>query len=108
MSEALPEVEELERAAEWRMRIVDQNPGDTKSLAAAKLLQKLANDLRTMRDPGAWAELGAICNWLGESDMISDYAEAVQEYRAGIGVDHFPADGAAYLAALTDIARRFV
>jgi hypothetical protein len=40
--------------------------------------------------------------------MISDYAEAAQEYRAGIGVDHFPADGAAYLAALTDIARRFV
>ncbi len=35
-------------------------------------------------------------------------AEAAQEYRAGIGVDHFPADGAAYLAALTDIARRFV
>jgi hypothetical protein len=108
MSDEPLEVEELERTAAWRMRLVDQDPADARSLAAARLLEKLANDLRGLRDPGAWAELGAICNWLGESDMISDYAEAAQEYRAGIGVDHFPADGAAYLAALTDIARRFV
>jgi hypothetical protein len=90
------------------MRLVDQDSADARSLAAAKLLEKLANDLRGMRDPGAWAELGAICNWLGESDMNSDYAAAAQEYRAGIGVDHFPSDGSAYLSALTDIARRFV
>ena len=108
MSDEPLEVEELERTAAWRMRLVDQDPADARSLAAARLLEKLANDLRGLRDPGAWAELVAICNWLGESDMISDYAEAAQEYRAGIGVDHFPADGAAYLAALTDIARRFV
>lgn len=108
MADELQEVEELEHAAEWRMRLVDQNPADATSLAAARLLENLAGELRQMHDPAPWAELRAICNWLGESDMISDFAEAAQEYRTGIGVDHFPADGRAYLEALTKIARSFV
>ena len=40
------EAAELERAAEWRLRQADANPSDTASLAAARLLQNLATDLR--------------------------------------------------------------
>jgi hypothetical protein len=41
-----PEIEELERTAEWRLRLVDGDPSDTTSAAAATLLQRLADDLR--------------------------------------------------------------
>ena len=46
MEEDIPEVIELERAADWRLRKVDANPSDEQSAKAARQLQKLADDLR--------------------------------------------------------------
>ena len=43
------EAEELERAADWRLRKVGEDPTDAHSAAAAKLLQKLADDVRGLR-----------------------------------------------------------
>lgn len=103
-----PEIEELERTAAWRLRLVDADPADTGSAAAARLLEKLADDLRRDDYSALWTELRSIGHWLGESDAISDFAELAAEYRRRIGVSEHPADGAAYLAGLLAIARGLV
>ena len=100
-----PEIEELERTAEWRLRLVDADAGDTASAAAAALLQGLAEDLRRNNYAPLWTELRSIGNWLGESDAISDYADLAADYRARIGISDHPADGADYLRGLLAIAR---
>ena len=43
------EAEELQRAAEWRLRMVDNDPTDERSAAAAEHLEKLADDIRRLR-----------------------------------------------------------
>ena len=103
-----PEIEELERVAAWRLRLVDSDPADKISADAAVLLERLAEDLRRQPYDDFWTELRAIGNWLGESDAISDYAELAADYRNRIGVSEKPADGAAYLKALLAIARSLV
>lgn len=105
MDESLPEVQDLERAAEWRLRCVDQDPQDSKSAAAAALLQKLADELRALQGSSLYRELGAICNWLAESDDISDFAQRAHDYRRRIGIDVWPESGEAYLHALLEMAR---
>jgi hypothetical protein len=40
------EIDELEQTAAWRLRLLDANPDDTASAAAARLLETLAQDLR--------------------------------------------------------------
>ena len=102
----LPDVAELERTAEWRLRLVDADPGDAASAAAARLLQRLAADLRGLQGSSMHRELGAICNWLAESDDISDFAMLAHEYRQRIGIDAHPESGEAYLRALLDLAKQ--
>ena len=75
-----PEVEELERAAAWRLRLVDADASDTASAAAALVLEALAEDLRHNDHAALWTELRSIGNWLGESDAISDYADLAADY----------------------------
>lgn len=101
-----PEIAELEAAAAWRLRLVDADPHDRQSAAAAERLQRLADDLRRPGAAALRAELGAICNWLAESDDISDFAQLAHEYRQRIGIDAFPETGADYLRALLGIARQ--
>jgi hypothetical protein len=101
----LPEVADLEAAAEWRLRQVDADPSDTASAAAARRLQDLAEDLRRAGDGPLLRELHAICNWLAESDNISAFVLRAEAYRRRIGIDAHPADGAAYLQALLGLAR---
>jgi hypothetical protein len=73
MTLAALEEEELERAAEWRLRKVDADPSDATSRAASALLEKLAEDVRRLSDSLVFREYVAICNWLGESDGIADF-----------------------------------
>jgi len=96
---------ELERAADWRIRKIGENPDDIKSQAAVKLLQKLASDLRRSPRSAIYAEYQAILNWLGEFDVMDDFAERALGYRMRIGVTEFPQDGEAYLQALIQMAR---
>jgi hypothetical protein len=103
-----PEIDELERTAAWRLRLVDADPDDTASAAAAQALETLANDLRHNDHAALWTELRSIGNWLGESDAISDYAELTADYRARIGTSAHPANGADYLRALLAIAQSLV
>jgi hypothetical protein len=100
----LPEVEELERTAAWRLRLVDADPADAASAQAARLLEALAEDLRRNDYAALWSELRALGNWLGESDGISDYAALAAGYRNRIGVSEHPANGADYLRVLLRIA----
>ena len=93
----MEEAEELERAAEWRMR-----KGD----ASAELLEKLAEDVRRLPGSAVFREYTMICNWLGESGEIADFMDMAHDYRARIGVDRFPKDGAEYLRALVDLAKQ--
>jgi hypothetical protein len=102
----MEEAEELERAAEWRMRKVDADPSDMTSREAAALLEKLADDVRRLSGAPVFREYTAICNWLGESDGIVDFMDMASDYRARIGVDRSPVDGEAYLRALIDLARQ--
>lgn len=106
------EAEELERAADWRVRKVGEDPADAQSAAAAKFLQRLADDVRGLADDvrglrgsPAYTEYLAILNWLGEFDVMDDFAERANEYRSRIGVEHFPENGEAYLRALIAMAR---
>ena len=103
-----PEIEELERTVAWRLRLVDADPTDSVSVDAARLLETLAESLRREDYTSLWMELGALGNWLSESDAISDYAEAASDYRARIGVSNTPASGADYLRDLLAIARSLV
>jgi len=103
-----PEIEELERAAAWRLRLVDADASDSASAKAASILQRLADDLRHNDYALLWTELRSIGNWLGESDAISDYADLTQEYRTRIGVSDHPANGADYLRNLLAIARGLI
>jgi hypothetical protein len=103
-----PEIEELERAAAWRLRLVDADPADRVSVAAAGLLQRLADDLRQQDYAPLWTELRSIGNWLAESDAISDYADLALDYRTRIGASASPADGAEYLRGLLAIAHSLV
>ena len=105
MDDDPPEVQDLERTAEWRLRCVDQNPLDSKSTEAAALLQRLANELRALQGSTLYRELGAICNWLAESDDISDFAQRGHDYRRRIGIDVWPESGEAYLRTLLDMAK---
>lgn len=101
----LIEAAELERVADWRHRKLGANPADRESAAAAELLQKLADDVRRLRGAPAYIEYLAILNWLGEFDVMEDFAERAGEYRAQIGALHFPESGEAYLRALIVLAR---
>jgi hypothetical protein len=106
MPEDPPDVAELEAAAAWRLRLVDADPADAASAAAAARLQALADDLRRHPDSPLYRELGAICNWLAESDDIADFAQLAHEYRQRIGIDAFPDSGEDYLRGLLAIARQ--
>jgi hypothetical protein len=99
------EAAELERVADWRIRKLGENPDDRQSAAAAKLLQTLADDIRGLRGSPAYTEYLAILNWLGEFDVMEDFAERASDYRAGIGVAHFPENGEAHLRALITLAK---
>ncbi|WP_428534901.1 hypothetical protein [Rhodopila sp.] len=103
-----PEIDELRRAAEWRRRLVDADPGDSVSAAAAGVLERLADHLQRNDHAALWTELRSIGNWLGESDAISDYADLAADYRTRIGVSAHPGDGADYLRELLAIARGLV
>jgi len=100
------EAEELQRAAEWRLRMVDSDPTDERSAAAAELLVKLADDIRRLRGSPLFQEYLAICNWLGESDGITDFMALANDYRSRIGVDRSPANGEAYLRELINLAKQ--
>jgi hypothetical protein len=107
MTDADPqEVADLEAAAAWRLRKVDADPDDRQSAEAAQRLQKLADQLRALQASPLYREYGAICNWLAESDDISDFAQLAHDYRLRIGIDAFPESGEDYLRALLDLARQ--
>ena len=106
MAEADPwEAVELEQAADWRIKRLDEDPSDRQSETAAKLLQKLADDLRARRDSNAYKEYRAICGWLDESDGMAELSEYAHDYRMRIGVEKFPADGEEYLRVLIGFAK---
>jgi hypothetical protein len=99
------EAAQLLHVAEWRLRRVDEDPADVKSAAAARLLEKLADEVRGLRGSPLFQEYLAICNWLGESDGITDFMELAKDFRSRIGFDRCPKDGEAYLRALIDLAK---
>jgi hypothetical protein len=105
MDEDSPEVIELERVAEWRERKVDAKPSDEQSAKAARQLRKLADDLRHAPDAKLIEEYHCVCNWLGESDGISDFVLRAQDYREMIGFGEWAATGDDYLRALIGMAR---
>ena len=96
---------DLERVADWRIKKLGEDPSDQHSAAAAKLLQELADDVRGLPGAPVYVEYLAILNWLGEFDVMDDFAERANEYRARIGVDHFPQNGDDYLRALIELAK---
>jgi hypothetical protein len=105
MDEDLPEAAELERVAEWRRRKVDADSSDEQSAKAARQLQKLADDLRRAPDPKLLEEYRCVCNWLSESDGISDFVLNAQDFRDMIGFGEWAETGDDYLRALIKIAQ---
>ena len=105
MTADLPEVIELERVADWRIKKLGENPGDAESARAAKLLQKLADELRAIGDSSAYKEFQAICGWFDEFDGMIELNDYAHDYRMRIGVDQFPASGDEYLRVLIGFAK---
>jgi hypothetical protein len=105
MDEDFPEVAELERVAEWRLRKVDANPKDEQSAKAARQLQKLADDLRRAPNAKLLDEYHCVCNWLSESDGISDFMLRASDYREMIAFGEWAESGDDYLRALIGLAR---
>src|ERR1700722_3225729 len=105
MHEDTPEIAELERIADWRLRKVDANPSDAQSAKAARQLQKLADDLRSAPNTKLLEEYRCVCNWLSESDGISDFVLSAQDYREMIGFGEWAATGDDYLRALISLAQ---
>lgn len=101
----LAEAVELECAAEWRIKKLGENPDDVESAAAAKLLQRLADDVRALAGSAIYREYQAICGWLDEFDGMAELAEYAQDYRARIGVDKLPTNGEEYLRVLIGFAK---
>jgi len=105
MHEDISEVVELERVADWRLRKVDANPSDGQSARAARQLQKLADDLRRASNAKLLEEYRCVCNWLSESDGISDFVLRAQDYREMIGFGEWPETSDDYLRALIAMAQ---
>ena len=105
MEEVIPEVLELERVAEWRLRKVDAKPSDEQSAKAARQLQKLADDLKTAPNAKLLEEYRCVCNWLSESDGISDFNLRADDYREMIGFGEWAETGDDYLRALIGLAQ---
>lgn len=105
MRSEVPEAIELERTADWRIKKLGENPSDGRSEGAAKLLQKLADDVRGLTGSPAYKEYQAICGWLDEFDGIAELSEYARDYRERIGVDEFPTDGEEYLRVLIGFAK---
>lgn len=101
----MPEAVALERVAEWRLRKVDADPSDYRSLAAARQLEKLAVGLRALRGTPAHLEYVAIHNWLSESDGVSELLMNVEYFNERLGFGTWAEDGADYLRAMIEIAR---
>ena len=105
MDDDMPEVIELERVAEWRLRGVDDKPSDERSAKAARQLRKLADDLRRAPDTKLLEEYRCVCNWLSESDGISDFVLRAQDYREMIAFGEWAETGDDYLRALIAMAQ---
>jgi hypothetical protein len=103
-----PEADALERAAEWRLRLVDADPNDTASATAAKHLQKLATELRAMPDNAELEQYRCLCHWLSSSDAITDLAQAAHRYNAAIGFGEWPGSALDYVRALNRMANQLV
>jgi len=101
----LLEAVELEHTADWRIRKLGENPADSHGAAAAKLLQKLADDVGSLAGSPVYREYQAICAWLDEFDGMAELSEYAHDYRARIGIDRFPADGEDYLRVLIGFAK---
>ena len=105
MDEAAEEIAELERVADWRLRKADANPADQQSAKAASQLRKLADDLRRAPDTKLLDEYRCVCNWLGESDGISDFQLRASDYREMIAFGEWAETGDDYLRALIAMAQ---
>ena len=103
-----PEAAALERAAEWRMRLVDADPSDAASSVAARHLQQLADDLRAMPDNPDIEQYRCLCHWLCSSDGITDLAQAAHRYNAAIGFGEWPATARDYIRVLHRIANQLI
>jgi hypothetical protein len=100
-----PEVTMLEKCAEWRLRLVDADPSDERSAAAARQLEKLARELRSLRGAAAWMEYTAIHNFLGEFDGLAEFSLRVQDFNTAIGFGRWADNGEGYLRALIEMAK---
>jgi len=103
-----PEVAELEAVAEWQLRQVDADPADAQSAAAARQLQALADGLRPLHDSPLLGELHALCNWLAESDNITEFSLRAHELRRRIGVYRQVETAEDYIRALIELAKEAI
>jgi hypothetical protein len=105
MEQDIPEVVELETVADWRLRKADAKPSDEQNAKAARQLQKLADDLRRAPNEKLLEEYRCVCNWLSESDGISDFVLRAQDYREMIAYGEWAETGDDYLRALIGLAQ---
>jgi hypothetical protein len=100
-----PEAAELERVADWRLRRVDARPEDQQSAKAAAQLRKLSVELRRAPNAKLLEEYRCVCNWLSESDGITEFQLRARDYREMIGFGEWAETADDYLRALIGLAQ---
>jgi len=75
------------------------------SAEAAKLFQRLADEVRALAGSAIYREYQAICGWLDQFDGMAELAEYAQADHARNGVDQVAANREEYLRVLIGFAK---
>ena len=86
-----PEIEELEHAAEWRLRLVDADAERYRQRGGCRTSATLADDLRRSDHAPLWTELRSIGNWLASRTRFPITRISLRNIGARIGVSEHPA-----------------
>src|SRR4051794_12363656 len=100
---------DLENTAEWRHKVQDEFPEDSRNQPAAQLLECLKNEIESNPDSPLAREVEELETELVElSDGnhrydLSAMSEEINDYRRRIGFSEFPKNGEDYLSHLLEI-----
>ena len=76
-----------------------------RSATAAAQLRKIAGELRLLQDTPLFVEYRCMCNWLGESDGLTELALRREDFRTMFGFGVWAGSGEGYLRALIEMAK---
>jgi hypothetical protein len=103
-------LDRLKSAADWRRHRIAEDPQDSRHKDALRLVEKIAEDVKTLGNSAVVGELEQLedhmCELLGWE--LAGIGEEVKEYEHQIGFRSFPQNATEYVDNLIQIYRRFL